>query len=82
MSTENHPLISESTGLIAKGKRNMPTETTVELSEQRGTITLSQTARKPAAHDLTVTSKLSLDEARALRDELTTQIAAAGDGRD
>jgi len=77
MSVDPDPVVSEIPGVIAKGRSNTPTETSMTVNGRDGVVTITQTARKPQARDVDVRSKLSLAEARQLRDELEAKIEGA-----
>jgi len=74
MSLREEPVIIDVPALIKKGRTNTPTESSVNVGRKQDVIMLSQTARKPAAHDPEIASRLSVDDARELRDKLSTMI--------
>lgn len=79
MSIRKQALIEEAPGVVGNGKSHTNTKTDITVSARSDVITLKMLARKPAAHDTEVVSKLSLEEARDLRDELQKQIEARED---
>jgi len=77
MSLREQPVIVDVPALIVKGKSNTPTEATVDVGRSQDVVTLSQVARKPAAHDTEITSRLTVEDARELRDQLSEMIERA-----
>lgn len=77
MSLRDRPVLSDVPTLIKKGNSNTPTEAAVDVDRSADMVVLSQVARKRAAHDVEIASRLTVADARDLRAELDELIKRA-----